>query len=313
MKLFQLALVSAVAVAQRNKNKAQNNYSGSRPQNPPQNYQQPAAQKPNKPKPVYGGNNQGNNRPNNNRPQQQGNYFGQGGQGGQNQAGNGASQFGGTGDAYGDPHFMVSSAGQDPICFDFNPPAGSEMTLIMDPESSLHVSAQVDGRRQGKTRFMTKITIGTPLGAILTIDENGAQVSGLPTWIDSAEPKKSDEKEVIEYGDIKYTELWSEDGSRDKITVEIDNGPSFLIKAKALRETISFGITSSRGLSPKTRGVIGQFVKADAYTVEKAEEDNFATVHIDDFSVDAVWDTFHRNTQCWTIEEQDLVPLFELL
>merc|ERR1712176_358650 len=201
--------------------------------NPPNNYQQPAAPKPNKPnKPVYGGNN--NNRPNNNKPQG-GQYFGQGGQGGQNQAGNSASQYGGTGDAYGDPHFMVASEGQEPICFDYNPPAGSEMTLIMDPESSLHVSAQVDGRRQGKTRFMTKITIGTPLGAILTIDEHGAKVTGLPSWIDSAEPKKSDEKQIIEYGDIKYTETWSPDGSRDKITVEIDNGPSFLIKAKALR------------------------------------------------------------------------------
>ena len=36
------------------------------------------------------------------------------------------------------------------------------------------------------------------------------------------------------------------------------------------------------------------------------------TVTIDDFEVPAIWDDFHRNTQCWTIEEDDLIPLFEL-
>ncbi len=57
--------------------------------------------------------------------------------------------------------------------------------------------------------------------------------------------------------------------------------------------------------------MIGQFVKENAYTVSKTDE-NFATIHIDDYEVEAVWDTFHRNTQCWTIEEEDLIPLFEL-
>lgn len=302
--------MAAVALAQRKQN---NNYTGSRPQNPNKGkYQKPtttayvkptAAPKP--PKGGYGGNGAGN-----------GGNGGNGGVGGGYQGGNGGNQSGANngntqfGAGFGDPHFMVSSLGQEPICFDYNPPAGSEMTLVMDPETSLHVSAKVDGRRQGKTRFMTRIAISSPLGAQLTIDEHGVSLAGLPSWVDSTKPVATDNR-IIEYGDIKYTETWSEDGSRDKITVEIEDGPAFLIKEKALRETISFGITSTHGLSSKTRGVIGQFVKANAYTVERTAKD-FATIHIEDYEVESEWKTFHRNTQCWTIEEEDLIPLFEL-
>merc|ERR1712130_286985 len=163
MKLFSLALVAGVTIAQKKKP----NYPGSRPVNKPvkkpgnKPYKKPTPPPP--PPPIYSGTG-----------------------GGANAAQNQGSPYA---DAYGDPHFMVATLGQEPICFDYNPPAGSEMTLIMDPDSGLHISAKVDGRRQGKTRFMTN-------------------------------------------------------------------------------------------------------------------------VHIDDYKVEAVWETFHRNTQCWTIEEDDLIPLF---
>jgi len=285
MKLFSLALVAGVTIAQKKKP----NYPGSRPVNKPvkkpgnnKPYKRPTA--PPKPPPIYAGTG-----------------------GGANAAQNQGSPYA---DAYGDPHFMVATLGQEPICFDYNPPAGSEMTLIMDPDSGLHISAKVDGRRQGKTRFMTNVHIASPLGAQLTIDERGVTLAGLPSWVDAVTETEKDDGS-IEYGDITYSEVWSEDGSRDKITVQIEDGPRFLIKEKALRETVSFGVTDSTGISPKSRGVIGQFIRPGAYTIEKSEEsEKFATVNIDDYKVEAVWEPFHRNTQCWTIEEDDLIPLF---
>lgn len=290
MKLIKLVLFASAAVGQ----KKRPNYGGVRPQNPNQYPNKRPTKKPVTKKPVY-----------TTRPPI---YGGQGG--GQNGAGNQNGNFGagGQGSGFGDPHFMVSCPGQDPICFDYNPPAGSEMTLVMDPETGLHISARVDGRRQGRTRFMTRLHISSPLGGQLTINEHGVAVDGLPSWVGQNTDESKDE---IEYGDIKYTEIWSEDGTRDKITVQIEDGPSFLIKEKALRETISFGITNTHGLSEKTRGVIGQFVKPNAYIISK-DEKNMGTVTIDDFEVPAIWDDFHRNTQCWTIEEDDLTPLFEL-
>ena len=97
------------------------NYGGVRPQNPNQYPNKRPTKKPVTKKPVY-----------TTRPPI---YGGQGG--GQNGAGNQNGNFGagGQGSGFGDPHFMVSCPGQDPICFDYNPPAGSEMTLVMDPET----------------------------------------------------------------------------------------------------------------------------------------------------------------------------------
>jgi len=43
------------------------------------------------------------------------------------------TQRGGYGGGYGDPHFMVHTAGQEPICFDYSPIGVSEITLLMDP------------------------------------------------------------------------------------------------------------------------------------------------------------------------------------
>ena len=99
------------------------NYNGSRPQNPNKGKYQKPTQPPTK-KPNYGGGGGGG-----------GSQYQGGGGGNQYQAGNAAANAGAYGSGYGDPHFMVNSLGQDPICFDYNPPAGSEMTLIMDPEN----------------------------------------------------------------------------------------------------------------------------------------------------------------------------------
>ena len=47
---------------------------------------------------------------------------------------------------------------------------------------------------------------------------------------------------MTKYGDISFTEHWSNDGSRDKIIVEIDEGPSFIVKEKVIRGTLSFDL-----------------------------------------------------------------------
>ena len=46
-------------------------------------------------------------------------------------------------ETYGDPHFMVQSLGSEPICFDYNPPPGTQITLLSDPESGMIVTGKV--------------------------------------------------------------------------------------------------------------------------------------------------------------------------
>ena len=56
---------------------------------------------------------------------------------------------------------MVSSIGQDPICFDYNPPAGSEMTLVMDPVTgwvyNLRIKFLLSGCKQGEINSNHKL------------------------------------------------------------------------------------------------------------------------------------------------------------
>lgn len=152
----------------------------------------------------------------------------------------------GFGTGFGDPHFMVVTEGQEPLCFDYNPPAGTSMTLIMDPVSNLIIVASVETRSEDKS-YMTKIVIASPYGGQMKFDITGVHLSGLPDSFVSADGDDGKTK----YGDISFVEHWSEDGTRDKIIVEINNGPSFMIKEKVIRGTLSFGITDTSGLSEK--------------------------------------------------------------
>jgi len=108
---------------------------------------------------------------------------------------------GSTGGASGDPHFMVQSEGREPLCFDFNPPAGSEMNLVVDPESNLVVSAQVNARTRHKT-YMTNIHFSSPMGAYLEFDLDGVHLKGLPEGSVSVHPVTGHKQ----YGDINYAE-----------------------------------------------------------------------------------------------------------
>jgi len=217
------------------------------------------------------------------------------------------SPDGGQGYGYGDPHFMVQTQGQDPLCFDYNPAAGSEMTLIMDPTTNLLITADIEGRRKGKTVFMTKVHFNSPMGARLTISAEGVVTSGLPAFADD-----DTSAHMTVYGDIEYKEHVTEDGAREKVVVSISGGPSFLVKEKVARETLSFGITDVTGISQKSRGVIGQFVKPNAYTIERhSENPELATVNANGVYVVAKQEDFHHNHQCWTLDEDDILPVFD--
>lgn len=219
---------------------------------------------------------------------------------------------GSTGGASGDPHFMVQSEGREPLCFDFNPPAGSEMNLVVDPESNLVVSAQVNARTRHKT-YMTNIHFSSPMGAYLEFDLDGVHLKGLPEGSVSVHPVTGHKQ----YGDINYAEHWNEDGTRDRIEIEIENGPKFLVKEKVDKGSLKFGITDSTGISHKCRGIIGQFMRPDAYTIlpkEQTPEDTEAralvmTSGMESGMVEAIKEDFHRHHMCWTIDAQEVLLL----
>jgi len=89
------------------------------------------------------------------------------------------NQYGNSyGSAYGDPHFMIKNEDQPPICFDFNPPSGSTLNLLIDPVSSLSVTAETGENEKG-LNYMTKVHFMSPEGARLLFDVDGVHLDGL--------------------------------------------------------------------------------------------------------------------------------------
>jgi len=210
--------------------------------------------------------------------------------------------------AYGDPHFMVLTSGQEPICFDYNPAVeDDDMNLIVDPVTNLIISASLRERRQGRL-FMDKITILSPQGAHVEIDSEGVTVFDEADGIEIAGRQPA--TGIRQYADIHFVEHWSEDGGRDRVIIEITDGPSFVIKDKIVRKTLSFVVTDTTGLSEKCKGIIGQFVKPNAYQITRVDQTK-AVVTSNGIDVDVVREDFHRNHMCWTISDEDILMMLQ--
>jgi len=239
-----------------------------------------------------------------------GNTGGGGGYNGGGGGGNGGDGGGSGGAGYGDPHFMVATEGQDPLCFDFNPIGGTEMNLLIDPENSLSVSATAENRENGKT-FMNTVHFASPTGATLEFDMDGVHLGGL------GDTKPTDKNPLTghqQYGDILFVEHWSEDGLHEHTKIQIEDGPSFIIKGNLNKESLAIAVTDTTGISEKSRGIIGQFIRTDAYNVKptgKLSEDGeeMATVTAGGMKLAAVKEHFHHTDHCWVIESQDVLFL----
>ena len=57
----------------------------------------------------------------------------------------------------------------------------------------------------------------------------------------------------MKYGDITFIEKWNPDGTHDRIIIDLNNGPKFLISAKVKKGSMSFGIIDIRGVSIKSK------------------------------------------------------------
>lgn len=183
------------------------------------------------------------------------------------------------------------------------------MNLLFDPETSLSVSADAEARDNHKT-FMTRIHFQSPQGAKLEFDAEGVHLNGL----NDAPSDKHPVTGHVQYGDIVFVEKWTEDGLHENTHLEIDNGPSFIIKGSVTKKSLSFACVDGTGLSGKSRGIIGRFMHDDAYAVKATEEvdedgNTLGQVTVGGMSVDAVNEKFHHEDHCWVVKEEDITSL----
>merc|ERR1712176_1033876 len=227
-----------------------------------------------------------------------------------NKYGNNNNNNNSGGQAYGDPHFMVATAGQDAVCFDFNPVGGTEMNLLIDPESSLSISATAENRENGKT-FMNSVHFASPEGAHLEFDIEGVHLAGLGDEKPTAKHPLTGHQQ---YGDLLFIEKWSEDGFHEHTKIQIEDGPTFIIKGNLLKESLGVAVVDTTGIGQKSRGIIGQFIRDDAYVITPKDEpsedgEEQATVSAGGMSINALKEHFHHQESCWVVDQSDVLYL----
>jgi hypothetical protein len=221
------------------------------------------------------------------------------------------SPYGGSnsyGSAYGDPHFMIKNEDQPPICFDFNPPSGATLNLLIDPVSALAVTAETGENEKG-LNFMTKVHFMSPDGARLLFDVDGVHLDGLGEET-ASDPHPITGHQV--YGDLIFVEKLSFDGIHDHTKIQVgEDGPEFIIKGNINKKNLSVMVSDSTGISPKCRGLIGQFMRPNSYRlrnfgVNEAGE-NTALVVSGGARVAAVEGPYHHADDCFVIAEDDIL------
>ena len=59
-----------------------------------------------------------------------------------------------------------------------------------------------------------------------------------------------------------------QDGSHEHTKVQIEEGPTFQIVSNVEKGAFLVSVLDSTGISQKSRGIIGQFVREDAYAIQ---------------------------------------------
>ena len=57
------------------------------------------------------------------------------------------------------------------------------------------------------------------------------------------------------------------DGLHEHTKVQIEDGPTFAIRGTLVKGSLAVAVLDNSGISEKSRGIIGQFIRDDAYAI----------------------------------------------
>ncbi|CBY33142.1 unnamed protein product [Oikopleura dioica] len=215
--------------------------------------------------------------------------------------------------AAGDPHFMVETEGQPPICFDFNPPLNADLNLFSDPETGLVLTATLEENEKGD-EFITEIHFRSPEGSFLKFGLNGVMEEGLERERGIlSDPLTGDQI----YGDLSFFSNWNENGLHEHTKVRVENGPTFIVRSNLIHRNLQVAISNTEGVSARTKGVIGLFTRPNAYFVEEKglteDEEELASIFVSGHEFNALKEEFHHTNSCWVIAEMDAIDMLAIL
>ena len=73
------------------------------------------------------------------------------------------------------------------------------------------------------------------------------------------------------------------DGLHEHTKVQIEDGPTFAIRGTLVKGSLSVAVLDNTGISEKSRGIIGQFIRDDSYVISsegKKNEDGDEIGHV---------------------------------
>jgi hypothetical protein len=213
--------------------------------------------------------------------------------------------------AYGDPHFMVHTEGQESVCFDYTPLKHTEMNLLIDPSSSLSVTAHATKNEEDDKTRMTTINLSSPEGAHLAFNLDGVHHSGIGT----ESPSEPDALTGVQtYGDVNFIVHQHNDMGHQSIKIYIQNGPTFTVKISNHHGGLNFAVDDPTTISDSARGLLGGFIRPDAYHVMPLntvteDDEPMANVVINKFAVSASKGIFHKTENCWIVEDEEVAHM----
>jgi len=226
----------------------------------------------------------------------------------QNQNSNSNQNYdaGAGGYAQADPHFMVETLGQPPLCFDYDPETLDDLVLFSDP-SGLSLVAKMFENEKGR-KFIESVKIRSPEGASIVISaENGLEGLELP----SADQNVEETGEGFAIADLKIKSNWN--GIHEHHRVHIHGGPAFAIISNTNKNNLEVSVEHGQVSDfEKVKGIIGAFMNNNAYVVAP-NDGGSASVIIGGEEFAAVEERYHLTPKCWVLETTDASKILELV
>jgi len=207
---------------------------------------------------------------------------------------------------YDDPHFMISSESQPAICFDFKPEADVEFTLLADGSTGLLIEAHSSLKLKHETHkhiIMDEIKFTSPLGRVIAFDLDGVHLFGSEENASDRHPFTG----VQTFGDISFVTHTDPHGNHQRTHVEVGDAV-FMVRGNARKESMAVAVVEPTGLSQESTGIIGQFLRENAYAVD--ETDNLhAFVNVAGQRIEAEKKKFHQQLSCWVVDEEAMLNI----
>merc|ERR1712037_1051767 len=126
------------------------------------------------------------------------------------------------------------------------------MNLLIDPSSSLSVTAHATHNEEDNKTRMT------------TINLDGVHHSGIGT----ESPSEPDALTGVQtYGDVNFIVHQHNEMGHQSIKIYIQNGPTFTVKISNHHGGLNFAVNDPTSISDSARGLLGGFIRPDAYHV----------------------------------------------